>query len=78
MSSGSRGRRLQCNAAWCLVVRVPWQQGLTIAGAGNAAKVDLARRAIHVLRGGKVVYSAARLRGDGAPLTSGDVVRLGS
>lgn len=60
------------------VVRVPWQQGLTLAaGAGQAAQVDFARRAIDVLRAGKVVYSASQLSGDGAPLASGDVVRLG-
>ncbi|HUR58486.1 MAG TPA: hypothetical protein VM029_12290 [Opitutaceae bacterium] len=60
------------------VVRIPWQEGLTLAGAGNAAKLDFARRAINVLRAGKVVYSASKLSGDGAALASGDVVRFGS
>lgn len=59
------------------VVRVPWQEGLTLAGASNAAKVDVARRAIDVLRAGKVIYSASRGSGEGAPLASGDVVRIG-
>lgn len=60
------------------VVRVPWGQGLTIAGAGSAAKVDVARRAINVVRAGKVIYAAAQLRGDGVPVAAGDVVRLGN
>lgn len=59
------------------IVRVPWQEGLTLASAGNAAKVELAKRAINVLRAGKVIYSASKLSGEGAPLASGDVVRLG-
>jgi hypothetical protein len=60
------------------IVRIPWQEGLTLAGAGNAAKVELARKAINVLRAGKVIYSASKLSGDGASLASGDVVRLGN
>jgi hypothetical protein len=59
------------------VVRVPWQQGLTLASAGDAAKVSVARRAIDIVRAGKVIYSASRGNGPGAALASGDVVRLG-
>jgi hypothetical protein len=59
------------------VVRVPWQEGITLAGAGDAAKVDVARRAIDVLRAGKVIYSASRGGSGGTALASGDVVRLG-
>lgn len=58
------------------IVRVPWQQGMTLAAAGNTAKVDIARRAIDVLRAGKVIYSASKLSGEGAALASGDVVRI--
>lgn len=58
------------------VTRVPWQQGLTLAGVGHAAKVDLARRVIEVLRVGKVIYTSSRLDGEGAALASGDVVRV--
>jgi hypothetical protein len=60
------------------VVRVPWQDGITLLGAGDAAKVSLARRAIDVVRAGKLVYSASHLNGAGATLASGDVVRLKS
>ncbi len=66
------------DAASGAVVRVPWQQGLTLAGASDAAKVSMARRAIDVVRAGKVVYSASRVSGEGAVLASGDVVRVGS
>ena len=58
------------------IVRVPWQQGMTLASAGDAAKVDIARRAIDVLRAGKIIYSASKLAGEGAALASGDVVRI--
>ena len=60
------------------IVRVPWQDGLTLASAGDAAKVSLARRAIDVVRAGKLVYSANRASGPGATLASGDVVRVRS
>lgn len=59
------------------VSRVPWREGLTLVGAGEAAKVELARRAIDVIRASKVIYSASRLAGEGAALAAGDVVRVG-
>ena len=59
------------------VVRVPWSTGMTLAGAGGAARIDLARRAVEVVRAGKVVYAASRPLGEGAALASGDVVRIG-
>jgi hypothetical protein len=65
------------DAATGTVVRVPWQQGLTLASAGDAAKISMARRAIDVVRAGKVIFSASRVNGNGATLASGDVVRLG-
>jgi len=60
------------------VVRVPWREGMTLAGAGTAARLDLARRAVDVVRAGKVIYAASRPSGEGAALASGDVVRMGN
>ncbi len=60
------------------VVRVPWREGMKLAGAGAAARLDLAKRAVDVVRAGKVIYSATRASGEGAELASGDVVRLGN
>lgn len=59
------------------VVRVPWREGLTLAGAGDAAKLRVAQRAVDVVRAGMVVYSTPRASGVGATLASGDVVELG-
>ena len=59
------------------VVRVPWTEGLTLAGASQTAKMSVAQRAVDVVRAGKIVYAATRPTGDGAALASGDVVRLG-
>ena len=58
------------------IVRVPWQQGLTVASASAAAKVELARHAIDVVRAGAVVYTAARGASPRTELAAGDVVRL--
>lgn len=58
------------------VVRVPWQRGFTVGSAGAQARLDLAARAIDVVRSGAVIYSARRLAGDGAELAAGDVVRI--
>ncbi|HVU32237.1 MAG TPA: hypothetical protein VHE61_02300 [Opitutaceae bacterium] len=58
------------------VVRVPWRQGFTLASAGDQARLALARRALDVVRGGAIVYSASHLEGKGADLLGGDVVRL--
>ena len=59
------------------IVRVPWEDGITLAAAGGAARVNLARRAVDVVRAGRVIYSASKVEGSGAALASGDVVRLG-
>jgi hypothetical protein len=59
------------------LVRVPWQEGLTLARAGDAARISLVQRAIDVVRAGRVIFSASRGTGEGAPLAAGDVVRLG-
>lgn len=58
------------------VVRVPWREGITLAGAGADARLELARRGFDIVRRGAVVYSAKKLAGEGAELASGDVVRL--
>ena len=67
------------DAATSNVVRVPWQGGLTLAGAGDAAKIRIAQRAVEVVRGGRLVYSATRVSGGGTGtvLAAGDVVQLG-
>jgi hypothetical protein len=65
------------DAATGTMVRVPWTEGLTLAGASQTAKMSVAQRAVDVVRAGKIVYAATRPTGDGAALASGDVVRLG-
>lgn len=65
------------DAATGTIVRVPWQDGLTLARAGDTARISLAQRAIDVVRAGRIVFSASRGAGAGAPLAAGDVVRLG-
>lgn len=64
------------DAADGTIVRVPWQEGMTVAGAGQAAKIEFGRRAIDVIRASRVIYSASRVAGEGAALAPGDVVRL--
>lgn len=59
------------------MTRVPWAPGLTLAGAGTAAKIDLARRAVDVVRAGRVVLSASGGAPGAVPVNSGDVVRVG-
>lgn len=59
-----------------VVVRVPWKRGLTLAGAAAAARLQVAQRAVDVVRSGRVVYANSRFTGAGAALASGDVVRL--
>jgi len=58
------------------IVRVPWREGLTLASAGDAARVGLAQHAIDVVRAGRVIFSAGRGASEAAQLASGDVVRL--
>ena len=58
------------------IVRVPWRQGFTVASAGAEARMELAHRAIDVVRAGSVVYSAPKLSGDGLTVASGDVIRV--
>lgn len=58
------------------VTRVPWREGATLASAGAEAKLELARRTIDIVRAGSVVFSSSRVAAAGAPLASGDVVRI--
>jgi len=59
------------------VTRVPWSQGLTLAGGADAAKVRVAARAVQVIRAGKLAYALANAKGP-LPLAAGDVVRVGA
>jgi hypothetical protein len=65
------------DAATGTVVRVPWEQGLTLAGASHAANLAMAQRAVDVVRAGKVIYSASRAGSGNTAVASGDVVRVG-
>lgn len=58
------------------VTRVPWHQGLTLAGGAQAAQVRVAAQAVQVIRAGRLAYSLAQAKGP-LPLASGDVVRVG-
>ncbi len=58
------------------VARVPWQKGLTLAGASMAAKVSLNQRGVNVVREGKIVLSAANGAAANALVASGDVVQM--
>lgn len=58
------------------IVRVPWQEGMTIYGGGAAAKVQVAQRAVSLVRGGRLAYASARLSSGNLRLNSGDVVQL--
>lgn len=58
------------------IVRVPWAQGLTLAGAGEAAQVKVGGRALEIIRNGKLAYEASRAPGEKITLRSGDVVRM--
>ena len=58
------------------IVRVPWQEGMTLYQAGSAAKLAVAGRAIALVRQGRLVRSAAKKTGADLPLESGDVIQL--
>jgi hypothetical protein len=58
------------------VVRVPWQQGMTLAAASELAKVRAAQQSVAILRAGKTVYAAAQNPDVTVPVAAGDVVRL--
>jgi hypothetical protein len=58
------------------VVRVPWKEGITLAAAGQMAKVKMAAKAVEVVRGGSVVSSLSVSAARNLLLRSGDVIRL--
>ncbi|MBC7367058.1 MAG: hypothetical protein H7343_09650 [Undibacterium sp.] len=60
------------------VVRVPWRQGLTLAGGAQAARVRVAARAIQVIRAGQLAYAVKNAGTGPLPLAAGDVVRIGA
>jgi len=60
------------------LVRVPWSEGLTLLHAGDLAKLQVVKRAVALVRGGRLAYSASRRARGTLKLLSGDVVRLAS
>lgn len=59
------------------VVRVPWAQGMDLLVGAQAAKVQVASRAIQVIRAGKLVHRFAQPKAS-LSLAAGDVVLVGS
>jgi hypothetical protein len=62
------------------VLRVPWQQGMNVALGSQLAQVEFARRALAIVRAGRLVHQVARARSDAGrfQVLAGDVVRLAS
>jgi len=58
------------------IVRVPWEQGMSLYGAGALAEVALAKRAIDLVRGGKLVYSVGKQLSKNPTVQPSDVIRL--
>lgn len=58
------------------IVRVPWQQGMTLAGASDLAKVRALEQSVAIVRSGLVVYAATKTPDATVPVAAGDVVRL--
>lgn len=58
------------------IVRVPWQEGMTLYAGGAAAQVKVAQRAVALVRDGKLVYKVAQQMQANPALRPGDVVRL--
>jgi hypothetical protein len=59
-----------------VIVRVPWQEGMTLYAGGASAEMAVAGRAIDLVRQGRLVYSATPQRRAVPRLEAGDVVRL--
>ncbi len=60
------------------LVRVPWREGMTLWQAGDLAKLQVARRGVTLVRGGRLAYSESRRARGTLRLLSGDVVQLAS
>ena len=60
------------------VTRVPWRSGLNVYGSGVLAKVNVAERALALVRGGQLVYQTAKALAAARALQvqAGDVIRL--
>ena len=60
------------------VTRVPWRSGLNVYGSGALAKMNVAERALAVIRGGQLVYKTAKALATARALQvqAGDVIRL--
>lgn len=58
------------------LVRVPWQEGMTLWQAGELARLEVAKHAVAVVRGGQLAYATTGRVRESLPLQSGDVVRL--
>lgn len=58
------------------IVRVPWEEGMTLYAGGAAAQVHVAERAVDLVRDGRLVYQTARKVRGNPLLEAGDVVRL--
>jgi hypothetical protein len=58
------------------IVRVPWEEGMTLYAGGAAAQVKVAQRAVALVREGKLVYRVAQQKRANPALLPGDVVRL--
>jgi hypothetical protein len=61
-----------------LVVRVPWERGLTLLDASNAAKMDVGRSALRLVRDGKPADLGVQPSRGTLVLHSGDVVQVES
>ena len=60
------------------VTRVPWRAGLNVYGSGALARIQVAERALAVVRGGQLVYRTAKAMAAARalPVQPGDVIRL--
>lgn len=58
------------------ITRVPWQPGLTLAGAGVQAKIQAYEHAVAIVRAGQLVYSVSQKPDTSVALADGDVVRF--
>jgi hypothetical protein len=64
------------DAATGVVVRVPWQKGMTLYAGGALAEVRVAERGIDLVRRGRLIFTAAKRVRANPRLEAGDVVRL--
>lgn len=58
------------------IVRIPWSRGLTLYAASHAAKLNVARGALKIVRDGKAIPVGTRAAESSPLLQSGDVVRI--